>query len=122
MQKSIEKASFAFLFNLPKPIVFIILIFGFLFLVIAFFISIFTFGYVKMGWLYGLGILLIVSSLFLGLMPGGILRKEEVIDNWSILIEKGNGKSEEIFKDAENFLKESKAPNIETNRKKYLLE
>jgi len=48
----------------------------------------------------------------------GILRREEVIDNWSILIEKGNGKAEEIFKATEHFVKESKAPSLETERKK----
>ena len=50
-------------------------------------------------------------------MPRGIIRKEEVLDSWSILIENGKGKADEIFKETEKFLLESKAPNIEIERK-----
>jgi hypothetical protein len=102
--------------QLSRSLVFLILILGALFIILAFLIELLSFGFVKMGWLYGLGILMIISSILLALMPGGIVRKEQVLDSWSILIEKGNGKSEEIFKDAENFLRESKAPNVEVER------
>ncbi|RSN76263.1 hypothetical protein [Candidatus Methanodesulfokora washburnensis] len=101
-----------------RSLVFLVLILGVLFIIFAFLIQLLTFGFVNTGWLYGLGILMIISSIFLALMPGGILRKEQVLDSWGILIEKGSGKSEEIFKDTENFLKESKAPNVEAERTK----
>jgi hypothetical protein len=48
----------------------------------------------------------------------GILAKEQVIDHWNILIEKGNGKAGEVFSDAEAFLRESKAPSLKVERKK----
>jgi hypothetical protein len=50
-------------------------------------------------------------------MPKGIIRKEEVLDSWGILIENGRGRAEEVFKDAERFLAESKAPGIYVERK-----
>ncbi|MFZ3168280.1 MAG: hypothetical protein WA130_11745 [Candidatus Methanoperedens sp.] len=53
----------------------------------------------------------------MGLRPGGILRKEQVLDSWSILIENGQGRFNEVFQDTENFITESKAPDTETKRK-----
>ncbi len=47
----------------------------------------------------------------------GILTKEQVIDNWSVLIEKGKGKSEEIFILTEAFINGSKAPSIKVKRR-----
>jgi hypothetical protein len=46
----------------------------------------------------------------------GILTKEQVIDNWSILIEKANGKADEVFILAEAFIKGSKAPSVKIKR------
>jgi hypothetical protein len=34
-----------------------------------------------------LGLAMIAGGLFLGFRPGGILRKERIIDNWSVLID-----------------------------------
>ncbi len=62
-----------------------------------------------------LGILSIGIGLYLVLK--GILRAEQVIDNWSILIEKGNGKAEDIFTIAEAFMISSKAPSLKIHRK-----
>ena len=45
-----------------------------------------------------------------------ILTNEQVIDNWSFLIEKGNGKAEEIFSLTENFIKDAKAPSLRIKR------
>jgi len=72
----------------------------------------------RIGWIYVLGILMIVFSLFLALMPGGVLRKEQVLESWSILIEGGNGKAESIFEDTKGFLEKSKVESIEVERKK----
>lgn len=58
------------------------------------------------------GFLLLAGGLFLGLRPGGILRKEEVVENWSALVENGQGKAEDVFKDTRRLLDESKAPNL----------
>jgi len=44
-----------------------------------------------------LGFLMLVAGLYLGLAPGGVLRKEQVVDSWEILIEKGKGKAEVVF-------------------------
>lgn len=63
-----------------------------------------------------LGILSILIGLYFVLK--GILKSEQVIDNWSILIEKGNGKAEDFFILTEAFMKGSKAPSLRIERKK----
>jgi hypothetical protein len=64
-----------------------------------------------------IGFLIMAGGLYQGLKPGGILRKEQVLDTWSALIGSGQGRSDEIFRDAEAFIKESKAPSIEIEKK-----
>jgi hypothetical protein len=103
--------------RVSRQFVFFILILGFLFIILAFFVELLTFGFVRMGWLYAIGVLTIISALFLGLMPDGILRRDQVLDSWSILIEKGNGRCDEIFRDFGNFVKESKAPKVNFEKK-----
>lgn len=65
-----------------------------------------------------IGILMIAGGLYLGLMPNGVLRKEEVIDKWAVLIGGGQGKAKEIFSNTENFLKQTEAPGVAMERKK----
>jgi hypothetical protein len=65
-----------------------------------------------------LGGFMVVLGLIIALKPGGILRREQVIDNWSVLIEGAQGKADNIFNDTEFFLKESKAPDIALKRRK----
>lgn len=84
---------------------------------VLFGILIFLVGLVTNFWVLVLGILMIGSGLYLGLRPGGILRKEQVLDSWGILIEDGQGRAHEVFRDAENFIIESKAPAIKMKRK-----
>ncbi|MCC7571656.1 hypothetical protein KO465_10135 [Candidatus Micrarchaeota archaeon] len=60
-----------------------------------------------------IGLLMISGGLYLALSPEGILRKEQVIDNWSILIENAQGNAKMVFKETENFIKKSKAPSVE---------
>ena len=100
------------MFPVSRSLVFFILILGAVFIVLAFVVELLTFRFVRMGWLYALGVLMVVSALFLGLMPKGVLRREQVLDSWSVLIEKGSGKAEEVFRDAGVFLGESKAPKL----------
>jgi hypothetical protein len=91
-----------------KAEIWALIIFGILFLLIGFISGIFTY----------LGLLFIVAGLYIGLRPGGILRKEQVLENWGMLIESAQGKYNEVFQDTENFIKESKAPALETRKEK----
>jgi hypothetical protein len=50
-------------------------------------------------------------------VPRGIVRKEEVLDSWGVLIENGRGRAEEIFREAERFIAESKVPGVEAERR-----
>ena len=47
-----------------------------------------------------------------------IVRKEEVIDSWSVLIAGGQGKAQEIFGNTDNFIAQTKVPNVKKERKK----
>jgi len=47
-----------------------------------------------------------------------IVKKEEVIDSWSILIGGGQGKAEEIFSNTDSFIDQTKVPNVKKERKK----
>ncbi len=91
-----------------KAQIWVLVIFGILFLLIGFVSGIFTY----------LGLLLIGAGLYLGLRPGGILRKEQVLEDWGTLIENAQGRSNEVFQDTENFIEESEAPSLETWRDK----
>ncbi len=92
-----------------KAEIWALIIFGVLFLLIGSFTS---------SILSYLGLLLIGAGLYLGLRPGGILRKEQVLESWGMLIENGQGKYNEVFQDTEDFIKESKAPSLETSNEK----
>lgn len=59
-----------------------------------------------------MGFLMMAGGFYLALGPQGILRKEQVIDKWSILIENAQGNAKMVFKETENFIKKSKAPSI----------
>jgi hypothetical protein len=48
---------------------------------------------------------------------GFILRREEIIDRWGVLIEGGRGRAEDIFKDTQEFIKKSEAPKIGVERR-----
>ncbi|NAS88319.1 hypothetical protein C4E24_01035 [ANME-1 cluster archaeon AG-394-G21] len=65
-----------------------------------------------------LAIIFLGVGLYLGLRPGGILRKEQVIDSWGVLIEDGQSKADEVFQDTENLIRETKAPAIGMKIKK----
>jgi hypothetical protein len=63
-----------------------------------------------------IGLLILGGGCYYGLGPEGILRKDQVIDNWAILIEKGQDRGEAILRDTEAFVKENKAPSLEMAR------
>jgi len=58
------------------------------------------------------GFLMMLGGFYLALGPEGTLRKEQVVDKWSTLIENAQGNAKMIFKETENFIKKSKAPSI----------
>lgn len=43
-----------------------------------------------------------------------VLHNLKIIDSWSMIIENGQGKAEQVYKDTENFIEESKAPGVIT--------
>lgn len=47
----------------------------------------------------------------------GILTREQVIDDWSIMVEKADGRAEEIFQNTEAFIRYSKAPSLKAERR-----
>ena len=47
-----------------------------------------------------------------------IVRKEEVIDSWSVLIGASQGRAEEIFGNTDSFITQTKVPNVKKERKK----
>jgi hypothetical protein len=94
--------------SMPKPIIWALIGFG-LILFLAGAIA----GQV---FILFLGLLAIGGGLFLGLGPDGTLTKEQVIDSWAMLIEKAQGKAEEIFGNTDLYIRESKAPSLEINR------
>lgn len=61
---------------------------------------------------------IVVGVLFVMLRPGGILRKEEVIDDWFSLIEGAQGKAEQMFNETQTALRESKAPHLDIRRRR----
>jgi hypothetical protein len=70
-----------------------------------------------------LGLTMIGGGLFLGFRPGGILRKERIIDNWAVLIDEAcieNGDSQtpdKVYKDISTFLDSTEAPHLRVERK-----
>lgn len=87
----------------------IALIIGSLFLLI--------FGFISFRLLYSI-IGLVIGFIGVALLIPAMLKEEEVVDNWSTLIEEGKGGAERVFKDTESFLKESKVPGLKIERQK----
>jgi hypothetical protein len=91
---------------MSKSIGKLLIIFGFLLFIVG--------GVFKKTLISSIGFWMIILGIFWGLR---ILRKEEVLDTWAVLIENAKGKAEEIFQGTEAFLKESKAPSLKIERK-----
>jgi hypothetical protein len=96
----------------------LLVIFGlFLFVFVGFANLIPFVGAVIPGWIPILGLFMILAGVILGFRPGGILRKQRAIEEWSVLIDEacianGHDKADAFFKDITTFLKASEAPNL----------
>jgi hypothetical protein len=93
---------------MPKPVMSFLLVVGFLF---------FLMGIIFGKFFVIIGIIMMAIALFAGLNPNGILRKDQVEDSWSKLIEKAQGKAEEVFEHAGTYIKENNVPSIMMERK-----
>ncbi len=63
------------------------------------------------------GVVIIVLTVFIAMLPD-VLRKDQVIDKWSALIEKANGKGGEVLNTTVEFLNESKVPSLELAKRR----
>jgi hypothetical protein len=93
---------------MPKPVMSFLLVVGFLF---------FLMGIIFSPTLVVIGIVMMVVAFFAGLSPDGVLRKEQVRDSWSTLIENAQGKAEEVFRNAEVFIKGNNVPSLVMEKK-----
>jgi len=64
-----------------------------------------------------IGLLLVIIAVAIASSPHGVLRSEQVVDMWAALIEKANGKANEVIDSLIGFLKESKAPSLQVVKK-----
>ena len=88
---------------MPKPVMSFLLVVGFLFFLMGI-------GFSKS--LALTGIVMMAVALFMALKPDSILRKDQVEDSWSTLIENAQGRSEDIFRNAEEFTKENNVDSL----------
>ena len=93
---------------MPKPIMSFLLVVGFIF---------FLMGIAFSKPLAIIGIIMMAVALFMGLKPDGILRKDQVRDSWSKLIENAQGKAEEVFRNTEVFIKGNNVPSLVMEKK-----
>ena len=88
---------------MPKSVMSFLLIVGFLFFLMGI-------GFSRS--LAVTGIVMMAVALFMALKPDSILRKDQVEDSWSTLIENAQGRSEDVFRNAEEFTKENNVPSL----------
>ncbi|HUN54426.1 MAG TPA: hypothetical protein VMU29_04655 [Smithella sp.] len=88
---------------MPKPVMSFLLIVGCLFFLMGI-------GFSRS--LAVTGIVMMAVALFMALKPDSILRKDQVEDSWSTLIENAQGRSEDIFRNAEEFTKENNVDSL----------
>lgn len=93
---------------MSKSVIVALIIVGFLF---------FLLGIVFGRFLLIVGLITIGIGLYLGVGPDGVLRKEQVLDTWAMLIGGAQGRSNEIFQDTEVLIKDSQAPSLTMERK-----
>jgi hypothetical protein len=93
---------------MSKPVIWALVVVGFLF---------FLMGLAVSKFLLFLGLILLGAGLWLGLGPDGILRNDQVVDSWGLLIEGAQGRAEEIFRNTDSSIRDSKAPALEMERK-----
>ena len=88
---------------MPKPVMSFLLVVGVLF---------FLMGIESSKALALTGIVMTALALFMALKPDSILRKDQVEDSWSTLIENAQGRSEDVFRNTEEFTKENNVPSL----------
>ena len=64
-----------------------------------------------------IGLIMVLVAIGIASSPDGVLRADQVIDTWAALIEKANGKAEEVVGHVNDLLKESKAPSLLVGKK-----
>jgi hypothetical protein len=93
---------------MPKSVMSLFLIVGFLFVLI---------GIAFTKFLVILGLIMMAVALFAGLSPDSILRKDQVDDSWGMFLEKAHGKGEEVFQHVEANIKENNVSSITIEHK-----
>jgi hypothetical protein len=88
---------------MPKSVMSFLLVVGFLF---------FIGGVVSSKYLAIFGIAMMGVAIYMAVRPDGILRREQVEDSWSALIENAKGKAEGIFRDTEAFIKANNVDSL----------
>jgi hypothetical protein len=68
-----------------------------------------------------LGLAMIAGGLFLGLRPGGILRKESTIDTWGALLDEacvddGHERADNMYREITQQLDTTEAPNLKVEK------
>lgn len=88
---------------MPKPVMSLLLVVGFLF---------FLAGVVSSKYLVLIGMAMMGVAIYMAIKPDGILRKDQVEDSWSTLIENAQGKAEGVFLSTEAFIKENNVSSL----------
>lgn len=89
---------------------------GILILVYGFFLVSF-FGSQAGSSYLSFGFIIVIIAMVVAALPD-VLRTDQVIEEWSALIEKANGKADEVISTTWAFLKDSKAPSLHVAKKK----
>ncbi|MEM3693914.1 MAG: hypothetical protein QXI39_07850 [Candidatus Bathyarchaeia archaeon] len=79
----------------------------------------FIIGLLSWYWLWGLavfGFLLMIAAAG-GAFYFGVIRSEEVMENWSILIEDGRGRGNEVLDSTSKFLRDTEVQNVSVERR-----
>lgn len=88
---------------MPKSIMSFLFVVGFLF---------FIGGGVSDKFLAVIGLAMMGVAIYMALQPDSILRRDQVEDSWSTLIENAQGKAEGVFRDTEAFIKENNMDSV----------
>src|SRR5574340_524869 len=96
--------------DMPKSVISTFIVIGLLLLLIGIF---FGKGFVIFG------LLLIAVGLAQGLSPDGTLRREQVSETWTAFINNAQGRSNDIFQDAETAIKTNNVPSLTAERKNF---
>jgi hypothetical protein len=68
--------------------------------------------------MFFIGLIIVIVTLIAALRPGGILRREQVWDDWGVLVEDGQGQAERVFQETKSFIEKSQAPSLRIEMKK----